>query len=99
MPSPDTNPANANSTGLTVAGLKAAAFDPDAPPFQKNGLGAQASLLTFQEASGAFIYIRQSGLEEVRLMATADALNALIQPLAQPVTCRSLYLPLVLRQG
>ena len=99
LPSPDTNPANANSTGLAVAGLKAAAFDPDAPPFQKNGFGAQASLLTFQEASGAFVYIRQSGLEEVRLMATADALNALLQPMTQPATCRSLYLPLVLRQG
>jgi len=98
-PPPDSTLANANSTGLAVAGLKAAAFDPDAPPFQKSGLGAQASLLAFQEASGAFVYIRQPGLEEVRLMATADALNALLQPLAQPVTCRSLYLPLVLRQG
>jgi hypothetical protein len=55
--------------------------------------------LAFQEASGAFVYIRQPGMEEVRLMATADALNALLQPMAQPVTCRSLYLPLVLRQG
>ena len=98
-PPPDPNLANANSTGLAVAGLKAAAFDPDAPPFQKNGLGAQASLLAFQEASGAFVYIRQPGIEEVRLMATADALNALLQPMAQPATCRSLYLPLVLRQG
>ena len=96
---PDSTLANANSTGLAVAGLKAAAFDPDAPPFQKSGLGAQASLLTFQEASGAFVYIRQSGLEEVRLMATVDALNALVQPVAQPATCRALYLPLVLRQG
>ena len=77
---PDSNLANANSTGLAVAGLKAAAFDPDAPPFQKNGLGAQASLLAFQEASGAFVYIRQPGLEEVRLIATVDALNALLQP-------------------
>ena len=99
LPSPDGNPANANSTGLAVAGLKAAGFDPDAPPFQKNGLGAQASLLTFQEASGAFVYIQEPDKHEVRLMATADALNALLQPMAQPATCRSLYLPLVLRQG
>jgi hypothetical protein len=98
-PPPDTNPANANSTGLAVAGLKAAAFDPDAPPFQKNGLGAQASLLAFQEASGAFVYIQEPDKHEVRLIATADALNALLQPMSQPVTCRSLYLPLVLRQG
>jgi hypothetical protein len=98
-PPPDPNLANANSTGLAVAGLKAAGFDPDAPPFQKNGLGAQASLLAFQEASGAFVYIRQMGMEEVRLMATADALNALVQPMAQPATCWALYLPLVLRQG
>ena len=33
--------------GLAVAGLKAAAFDPDTPPFQKNGLGVEASLLAF----------------------------------------------------
>jgi hypothetical protein len=90
-PPPNCNLANANSTGLAVAGLKAAAFDPDAPPFQKNGLGAQTSLLTFQEASGAFVYIRQSGLEEVRLMATVDALNALVQPLSLPGSCESLY--------
>ncbi len=98
-PPPDSTLANANSTGLAVAGLKAAAFDPDAPVFQKNGLGAQASLLTFQEAGGAFVYIKEQGKEESRLMATADALGALLQPMAQPVTCRSLYLPLVLRQG
>ena len=82
-----------------MAGLKAAAFDPDAPIFQKNGLGAQASLLTYQEAGGAFVYIKEQGKEESRLMATADALGALLQPMAQQVTCRSLYLPLVLRQG
>ena len=90
-PPPDPNLANANSTGLAVAGLKAAAFDPDAPPFQKNCHGAQASLLAFQEASGAFVYIRQPGMEEVRLIATVDALNALLQPLSSPGSCQSLY--------
>ena len=90
-PPPNCNLANANSTGLAVAGLKAAAFDPESPSFQKNGLGAQASLLAFQEASGAFVYIRQPGLEEVRLMATVDALNALVQPLSLPGSCDSLF--------
>lgn len=98
-PPPASNPANANSTGLAVAGLRAAGFNPDGAVFQKNGRGGLASLLAFQEPSGAFVYIQETGKEEVRLMATIDALNALTQSLAAPVTCRAIYLPLVLRQG
>jgi hypothetical protein len=97
-PPPDPNPANANSTALAVAGLKAAGFDPDAPRFQQNGSGATVSLLSFQETSGAFIYIQQPGMEEVRLMATVDALNALAQAQTPSANCRMIYLPLVLRQ-
>jgi hypothetical protein len=97
-PPPDSNPPNANSTALAVAGLNAVGQDPDAPAFQKGGRGAAASLLAFQEASGAFVYIQEPGREEVRLMATLDALSALVQPVTPQTTCRLVYLPLVLRQ-
>ena len=46
---------------LAVGGLWAHGFDPQAARFQKNGRGALDTLLTFQEASGAFVYIRQAG--------------------------------------
>ena len=87
-------PPNANSTALTAAGLRAAGYDPQAPCFRKAGLGALDTLLTYQEPSGAFVYIRQPGREESRLMATVDVLNALVQPLTRSATtglaeCRS----------
>jgi hypothetical protein len=53
--------------------------------------------LSYQEPSGAFVYIKQAGQEESRIMATADALVALLQPLAPTPVCRSTYLPLILR--
>ena len=92
-PAPNTNPANANSTALAVAGLRAAGFDPNGPPFRVNGQGALDKLLSFQEPSGAFVYIQQPGKEENRLMATLDAWPALAQPQAGPAaagrsTCR-----------
>jgi hypothetical protein len=96
-PPPNTNPPNANSTALAIAGLNATGFDPQAARFQKNGQGALDTLLTFQEASGAFAYIQQTGKQESRLMATVDALNALAQPTVTQPICRSLYLPLVIR--
>jgi hypothetical protein len=89
-PAPDANPANANSTALAVSGLRAAGYDPDAPRFQQGGVGGLSALLGFQEPSGAFVYIQQPGQEEVRLIATLEALMALVQR-------RPLYLPLVLR--
>jgi len=92
-------PENANSTGLVIAGLRASGRNPDAAPFRTGNATATATLLSYQGQNGAFVYIKEAGKEESRLMATADALVALLQPLAQPVTCRSLYLPLVLRQG
>jgi hypothetical protein len=82
---------------LAIAGLNATGFDPQAARFQKNGQGALDTLLTFQEASGAFAYIQQTGKQESRLMATVDALNALAQPTVTQPICRSLYLPLVIR--
>jgi hypothetical protein len=90
-------PENANSTGLVVAGLRAAGRDPDAAPFRTSAPTATASLLSYQESSGAFVYIKEAGKEESRLMATADALVALLQPLVPAATCRSTYLPLILR--
>jgi hypothetical protein len=90
-------PPNGNSTTLAVGGLWAAGFDPQAPRFVKNGHGAVDTLLTFQEPSGAFVYIRQPGQEEVRLMATLDVLTALASQLNGASVCRVIYLPLVLR--
>ena len=90
-------PENANSTGLVVAGLRAAGRDPDAAPFRTSAPTATATLLSYQEPSGAFVYIKEAGKEESRLMATADALVALLQPLTPAATCRSTYLPLILR--
>ena len=62
-----------------------------------NGVGGLQALLGFQEASGAFVYIQQAGKEEVRLMATLEALMALSQrTMPYPP---ALYLPMVLRTG
>lgn len=73
-------PANANSTALAVAGLRAVGFDPQGPAFHRAGQGAMQALRAFQQADGGFVYIRQPGKEENRLMATVDALTALAQP-------------------
>ena len=96
-PPPNTNPPNANSTALVIAGLRAAGYDPQAAQFQRGGRGALDTLLSFQATSGAFVYIQQTGMEESRLMATVDALNALMQPLVTQPRCRSFYLPLVIK--
>jgi hypothetical protein len=90
-------PPNGNSTALAVGGLWATGFDPQAPRFEKNGHGALDTLLTFQESGGAFVYIRQPGQEEVRLMATLDVLAALASQLTETPPCRAVYLPLLLR--
>jgi hypothetical protein len=90
-------PPNGNSTALAVGGLWVTGFDPQAPRFQRNGYGALDTLLTFQEPSGAFVYIRQPGQEEVRLMATLDVLTSLASQLNGAPVCRAIYLPLVLR--
>lgn len=87
-------PPNANSTAMAMAGLAAAGFDLESIAFRKAGQGAIKTLLTFQEPSGAFVYVREPGKEENRLMATVDALNALLQQSARSgrislATCRS----------
>ena len=88
---------NANSTGLSSQGLRRVGRNPNIAPFRTVGQTATAALLSYQESSGAFVYIKEAGKEESRLMATADALVALLQPLTPAVTCRSTYLPLILR--
>jgi len=92
-------PANANSTALVVAGLRASGTDPAAARFQKVGRGAVETLLSFQESSGAFVYIQQPGKEEYRIVATVDALNALTQPLLQAPVCQPVFLPILSVRG
>lgn len=77
-------PTNANSTALAVTGLRAVGLDPQMACFRRAGQGGLDALLAYQEASGAFVYIQQPGREESRVMATADVLIALAEPLAQP---------------
>ena len=84
-------PENANSTALVIAGLRASERNPAAAPFRTTGQTATTALLSYQEPSGAFIYIKQAGKEESRLMATADALVGLLQPLTQTSICRPTY--------
>jgi len=91
------DPENANSTALAIAGLRAIGQDPDAAPFRNSGMTATTALLRYQEPSGAFVYIQQPGREESRVMATVDALVALLQPLNPAPFCRPLYLPLIWR--
>lgn len=80
-------PPNSNSTALAVNGLRAAGFDLQAPEFQRGGRDPLTTLLSFQEESGAFVYIRQPGQEEVRLMATLDALMALAPLVSDGLQC------------
>ena len=89
-------PANSNSTALAVGGLLAAGYDPQAAPYLKESVSALDALLAFQEPSGAFIYIDLPGQEEVRVMATADALTALAPLVSGGPVCKSIYLPVLL---
>jgi hypothetical protein len=93
-------PANANSTALAIAGLSAAGSDPQGALYQKNGQDVLTTLLAFQETSGAFVYTLDPSVgQEVRVMATAEALVALHQPLnAGYGTCKPVpYFPMILR--
>jgi hypothetical protein len=88
-------PANANSTALAVAGVRAAGHDPQGRAFRRAGRSAVDALRAFQEPAGGFVYVRAPGKEESRLMATIDALNALAQAVAQaaPATDRVYQIP------
>ena len=89
-------PANANSTALSLAGLVAAGSEVQAEEFRANGRSPLESLLSFQEPSGAFVYIKEMGMEESRVVATTDALSALALLIREPSPCRLPYLPMVL---
>ncbi len=71
-------PTNTNSTAVAVDTIIAAGWDPEGPRFLRHGRTPVAVLLSMQEASGAFIY--RPGAEESRLLATYDAIPALLQP-------------------
>jgi hypothetical protein len=94
-PPPDENPANGNSTGLAISGLSAAGVDANAAEFAVAGQSPWVHLLAFQEPSGAFVYMRETGKEEVRVMATVDALIALSQPVLEEQSC-PIFLPIPL---
>jgi hypothetical protein len=91
-------PANSNSTALAVGGLWAADLDPRGARFERKGRDSVEVLLAFQENSGAFAYIRQPGQEEVRLLATTDALGALAPRVAGQLKCRKPGLSLPFRK-
>lgn len=97
-PPPDANAANANSTALALAGLRALGVAPDDPRFIRQGRTPLETLLTFQEPGGAFFYQSPQAVGN-QLMATIEALAALTQPQAAPAVCYPTYLPLVLRSG
>lgn len=72
------NSPNANSTALAVMGLSAAGCDLQATALRRAGRSAIETLLSFQEPGGAFVYMLEPGKEESRLMATVDAVAALL---------------------
>lgn len=89
-------PANANSTALSIGGLIAAGFDLQPGDFQAETEAALDTLLSFQEPSGAFMYMKEAGMEESRVVATTDALSALALVIQEPSPCRLPYLPMIL---
>jgi hypothetical protein len=93
---PSKTVSNSNSTALALAGLRAIGRDAEATPYIKGGRTALQALLSFQEPGGAFVYIAESGKEELRITATTDALMGLLQPKGTAGRCPSVYLPLFL---
>ena len=89
-------PANANSTALTIGGLSAAGFDVQAAGLRTDGKSALDTLLSFQEPSGAFVYVKETGMEESRIVATTDALSALTLLIQESSPCKPPYLPMIL---
>lgn len=73
-----TGTVNSNSTALALAGLRAVAQDPATPPFTQGGHTPLDVLLALQAADGGFDFMSTAPGE--RLMATLDALDALLRP-------------------
>lgn len=92
---PSSSAVNTNSTALAVGGLRAIGRDLEASPYVKGGRSALQALLSFQEPSGAFVYIAESGKEELRITATTDALMGLLQPKESAGRCPTVYLPVL----
>lgn len=89
-------PANANSTALSIGGLIAVGSGLQAGDLETDSEAALATLLSFQEPSGAFVYMKEAGMEESRVVATTDALSALGLVIQEPSPCRLPYLPMIL---
>jgi len=89
-------PPNGNSTALAIAGLMATGQDPAAALVDGDGKSLLETLLAFQEPSGAFVFIKQPGLEEGRLVATTEALSVLALLLEEQTACALPYLPMIL---
>jgi hypothetical protein len=89
-------PTNSNSTALAIEGILAAGWNPEGPRFQRQGQSPAQVLLGLQEAGGAFVY--RPGAEESRLLATLDAIPALLHPYPEDFSAQfGLFLPLVAR--
>jgi len=85
-------PTNTNSTALAIEGLLAAGWNPELPPYIQSNLTPVQTLLSLQEESGAFIY--RVGGEESRLLATIDAVPALLHRYPDD---KISYLPIITR--
>lgn len=91
-----TTTTNSNSTALALAGLLAAGRNPLAAPFVQGANTPLSALLALQAADGGFNFMTTAPGE--RLMATLDALDALLRPYpGDELPPARLFLPLALR--
>lgn len=87
---------NSNSTALALAGLLAVEHHPLAAPFVHGSNTPLSALLALQAADGGFNFMATAAGE--RLMATLDALDALLRPYPGDVLPPPrLFLPFVAR--
>ena len=90
-------PTNTNSTALTIEALLVAGWNPELPPYIQTNQTPVQTLLNLQEESGAFIY--RVGGEESRLLATIDAVPALLHTYPSDIPKPNpLYLPIFITQ-
>lgn len=91
-----TGATNSNSTALALAGLLTAGRNPLAAPFVRGQETPLSALLALQAADGGFNFMATAAGE--RLMATLDALDALLRPYPGDVLPPArVFLPLVAR--
>lgn len=89
-------PANANSTALSTGGLIAVGSGLQTDDLVTDSGAALNTLLSYQEPSGAFVYIKKTGMEESRVVATTDVLSVFALLIQEPSPCRIPYLPMIL---